>query len=48
MWRGRGVLTEPFVGGIVGGAVTEGERVMAGGVKGYGREEGGGLRGEGR
>ena len=45
---GRGVLAEPFVGGIVGGAMTEGGSKMAGGVEVYGREEGGVLRGEGR
>lgn len=36
---GRGVLAEPFMGGIVGGTVTEGGCEMAGGTKVYGREE---------
>jgi len=37
-------LAEPFVGGIVGGAVTEGGGVMAGRVKGDGREGNVGYR----
>ena len=45
---GRGVLAEPFMGGIVGGAVSEGGCEMTGWVEVYGREEGGVLRGEGR
>ena len=36
---GRGVLAEPFMGGIVGGAMTEGGCEMTGGTKVYGREE---------
>ena len=46
MWRGRGVLAEPFVGGIVGGAMSEGGGKMVGGVERDRREEGGVLRGE--
>ena len=41
-------MAEPFVGGIVGGAVTEGRCVMTGGTEVYGREEGGVLLGDGR
>ena len=36
--RVLGVLAEPFMGGIVGGAVTEGGCEMTGGTKVYGRE----------
>jgi len=48
MRRGRGVLAEPFVGGIIGGAITEGRSEMTGGVEVYRREVGSVLLGDGR
>ena len=48
MWRRRGVLAEPFMGGIIGGAITEGGGKMASGAEVYGREEGGVLLRDGR
>ena len=35
---GRGIAAEPFMDGIVGGAVSEGRGKMAGWVEVYGRE----------